>query len=237
MAYDGTNYAGWQSQPEKITVQSEIEKVLKKIVDETILIHGSGRTDAKVHATGQVFHFDSNVVIDCDSWKRAFNALLPKDIVVYDVVEVAKDAHCRRDAISKQYEYRLNMGEYNLFQRNHIYQLNQKLDVEKMKEASLYFVGTHDFSSFCANTKEEKENQVRTIFDIQLKIQGDILSIQFIGDGFMRYMVRMLVGGLIEVGRGKIEPTHLKEILDKQDKDACNYNSDPCGLYLMQVKY
>lgn len=237
VAYDGSNYSGWQSQPGKITVQSAIEKVLKKITKESILIHGSGRTDAKVHAEGQVFHFDTTTTIDCDGWKRAFNSLLPKDIVVKEVQQVDDTAHCRRDAQSKVYEYRLNTGEYNLFQRHYVYQLNQSLNIEEMKKASSYFIGTHDFSSFCANTKEEKENQVRTIFDIQFHQENGILRIRFIGNGFMRYMVRMIVGGLIEVGRGKVSVDHLNQVLQKKDKDACNYNSDPCGLYLMDVHY
>lgn len=237
VSYDGTNYAGWQSQPGKVTIQQEIEKVLKKITKETILIHGSGRTDAKVHALGQVFHFDTSLEMDDEAWVRALNSLLPLDIVAIHAQRVADEAHCRRDAIKKQYEYRMNMGEYNLFMRNFVFQLNKKLNVEKMIEASQYLVGTHDFSSFCANPKEEKENQVRTIYSIDFRLDKDLLTISFKGNGFMRYMIRMLVGGLIEVGKEKITPEHLKEVLDKQDKEACNYNSDPCGLYLVQVEY
>ncbi len=237
VAYDGTNYAGWQHQPGKKTIQLAIEEALEKIVHKKVMIHGSGRTDAKVHALGQRFHFDSDNKMTSEQWLRALNALLPKDIVAKDVTQVDDQAHCRRDAVEKHYEYWLNMGEYNLFERNIINQVNRKLDLQAMKKASSYFIGTHDFSSFCANTKEEKENQVRTIFDIQWIEKEDKVGIRFIGNGFMRYMIRMLVGSLIEVGKNKVVPEHVKMVLEQKDKNACNYNCDPCGLYLVDVKY
>ncbi|MFV0380604.1 MAG: tRNA pseudouridine(38-40) synthase TruA [Anaerorhabdus sp.] len=237
VSYDGTNYAGWQSQPNKVTVQSQIELALKKITKENIMIHGSGRTDARVHALNQVFHFDTELFIDEAGWTRAFNSHLPKDIVVKCTKRVSDDAHCRRDAKKKYYQYLINTGKYNLFDRNTIYQYNKKLDLDKMIEASSIFIGVHDFSSFCANTKEEKENQIREIFEINFTVEKDIISVMFVGNGFLRYMVRMLMGALIDVGRGKITTDELKAIFNKKDKDACNCNADPCGLYLVKVCY
>lgn len=235
-SYDGANFSGYQKQPKKRTVQDEIEKVLSKIFNEKIVISASGRTDAGVHAICQSAHFDSKKVISLDKLKNSMNKMLDKDIYIKDIKEVDNDFHARFNVVKKEYIYKINIGEYNPIDRNYIYQYCKNLNIDKMKEASLYLKGEHDFKSLTKATKEI-DNYVRTIYDIDFSINNDILTIKFIGNGFLRYMVRNIVGLLISVGEEQIEPNDVKKILDAKDRTKSKKTAPSEGLYLYNVFY
>ncbi len=237
VAYDGSNYIGWQTQPHDITIQESLEKTIKKISGIDANVVGSGRTDAHVHARGQCFHFDTSFDLGSDMWKKALNGHLPKDIRILSCEQVSKEFHARFSAKAKHYDYLINIGEYDVFSKDYAYQCYYKLDVDKMIAVSKLFVGTHDFTAFCANTLIMNPNQVRNIFSIDFNINNDILQISFKGKGFLRYMVRMLVGTMIEVGRGRVTIEEVIKIMEEKDKTSCKFNAKPYGLYLMEVKY
>lgn len=238
LSYDGSQFHGWQVQNDVRTVQEEIEKCLTKINKTKTRIIGSGRTDAKVHALGQVFHFDSaHESMDAQNWKRALSSLLPEDIRIVDVLAVDDEFHARYDAKSKEYRYYINLGDYNIFERNYCLELNEPLDIEAMREVSKQFIGTHDYSSFNASTYEEIEDQVRTIYDILIDGSHDLLEIKIIGNGFLRYMVRMIVGTLIEVGRNNIDSSFVSDNLKIKEKGSVPYRAPANALYLYSVEY
>lgn len=240
VAYDGTLFAGYQKQPKERTVQGEIEKALKEINNgKKVDVHASGRTDAKVHALAQKVHFDLNTKITCDKLLKALNSLLPEDIFVKKVTEVDDDFHARFSAIGKEYIYILNMGEYNPLERNYVYQHNKKLDVVEMERAMKYLEGTHNFKSF-TKADDEKDDYVRTISQTNLiRDTKDVnkITLVFLGTGFLRYMVRNMVGTLIEVGEGKIKSEEIIDILNKEDRKAAGKTANAEGLYLKNVFY
>ena len=207
IAYDGTAFAGYQVQPEKRTVQSELEAALEKMhKGEKVKVTASGRTDAGVHAKGQVIHFDSSNEFPAENWKKALNALLPSDIVVLDVKQVSDAFHARFDPIGKEYRYMITRGPITRsFRRNYAYHYPYPLDIEAIREAISYLIGTHDFTSFCA-ANTNVVDKVRTIYKIELNEDGDSLMFRFVGNGFLYNMVRILVGTLLEVGSGKRKP-------------------------------
>jgi tRNA pseudouridine38-40 synthase len=237
VSYDGSNYIGWQSQNKNNSIQEIIEGVIKRVSNEEVNAVAAGRTDAKVHAYGQVFHFDTTFYLDANRWRMAINGYLPKDIFLRSVEEVDDNFHARFSVKEKQYDYLINLGEYDVCNVNYMYQCRHKLDIEKMKEASLYLIGVHDFSSFCANSIEKFPNQVREVKEIRFTVEKNILRLSYIGKGFLRYMVRMLTATLIEVGRGRLEPVQVKEMLEARSKDVCRLNAEPQGLYLMRIDY
>ena len=239
-SYDGTDFSGYQKQPKERTVQSEIEKVLKQINDnKKVDIYSSGRTDAKVHAINQKAHFDLDINITEDKLMKGINSLLPKDIYVKKVERVNDDFHARFNAIGKEYIYQINMGEYNPLERNYVYQHNQKLDVVEMERAMKYLEGTHNFKSF-TKENEEKEDYVRTISQTNLvRDSKDLnkITLIFLGTGFLRYMVRNMVGTLIEIGEGKRRSEEIITILKEQDRTKAGRTANPEGLYLKNVFY
>ena len=240
IAYDGTNFSGYQKQPKERTIQSELEKALKEINDgKKVEVHASGRTDAKVHALNQKVHFDLETKITPDKLKKALNSLLPKDIYVSNVKEVDSNFHARFSALGKEYIYKINMGEYNPLERNYIYQHNQKLDVAEMERAMKYLEGEHNFKSF-TKTDEEKDDYVRTISQTSLiRDSKDVnkITLVFVGTGFLRYMVRNMVGTLLDVGMGKIKSEEVINILKKEDRREAGKTANPEGLYLKNVFY
>lgn len=238
-AYDGSKYKGYQKQPKLKTVQGEIEKVLKKIMNEKIGIHASGRTDACVHALNQKAHFDCDTNMTAVNIKNALNSLLPKDIYVKQVEEVKETFHARFNVKAKEYIYKINMGEYDPIGKDYIYQYNKRLDVVEMERALKYLEGTHNFKSF-TKADEEKDNFERTI--IQANLIRDLkqvnhITISFLGTGFMRYMVRNMVGTLIEIGEGKKRSEDIIEILAAEDRRRAGITANPEGLYLKDVFY
>ena len=240
ISYDGTMFSGYQKQPKERTVQGELEKVVKEINGgKKTEVCGSGRTDAKVHALAQKVHFDLDTKITTEKLHKALNSLLPSDIYVRKVEEVAEDFHARFSAIGKEYIYMLNMGEYNPLERNYVYQHQGKLDVVEMERAMKYLEGTHNFKSF-TKTDEEKDDYVRTISQTNLiRDTKDVnkLTLVFLGDGFLRYMVRNMVGTLIEIGEGKRRSEEIIDILKSEDRTQAGKTANPEGLYLRNVFY
>lgn len=235
VSYNGTRFYGFQIQPKYRTVQGIIQAALKKITQEDIVIHASGRTDAKVHAVGQVFHFDTNKNLPEKQWIRAINHFMPEDIHIKDSWIVDEEFHSRYSAVWKEYRYYLNMGEYDPIQADLIAQVGRKLDIEAMKEATKFMIGCHNYASFCA--QDPYGNTYRTIYQINIDCNEDIVRFQFIGDGFRRYMVRYLVGALIRVGLHKWTCAQVKEMVDSEGKIKCLHKAKAEGLYLYQVGY
>lgn len=238
IAYDGSGFSGYQVQPKKRTVQSVIEAVLTKMhKGSPVKISASGRTDAGVHAKGQVVHFDSPLSLPFEKWELALNSMLPEDISVLSVEEADSAFHARFDATGKEYRYYLNQSpKRDPFQRNYAFHYPYLLNLEAMREASAYLLGTHDFSSFCS-ARTEVEDKVRTIETIEILQDEKRVSFRFIGNGFLYNMVRILVGTLIEVGSGKRQPEEIVEILEKRDRRYAGKTAPGQGLYLWKVYY
>lgn len=238
IAFDGTGFSGYQVQPDKRTVQQELETVLAKIhKGNEVKVFASGRTDAGVHAKGQVIHFDSSLSIPVNRWEAALNALLPQDISVLSVEKTSESFHARFSATGKEYRYVLYRSpKRDPFLRNYAYQYPFALDIKAMEAASRYLLGTHDFTSFCS-AKSEVEDKIRTIKDIHFSIEGDLLTIQFIGSGFLYNMVRILVGTLLEIGSGGRDPEKTAELLAKRDRRLAGKTAPAYGLYLWRVYY
>ncbi len=238
VAYVGRDYEGWQTQGRGNTIQEKLESVLTKICDEPITIIGSGRTDSGVNARGQVFHFDTHRDMSEFKWYGAINAFLPDDIRVLEIKKVPMHLfHARYSVRWKKYSYRVNTGSYDVFQKDTVYQLCRPLNLEKMEEASKFLIGTHDFTSFNASPLEQYPDQTRSIYHIDFQKENDVITMAFVGKGFLRYMVRMLSAILIEVGKEKIEPEEVRKILERKTKTASSRNVPPNGLTLEEVKY
>lgn len=236
-SYDGTNFCGFQRQPNLRSVQEELEKALFSINNhKKTNIIGAGRTDRGVHAISQCACFDIDVSITLYKLKCALNSLIPDDIHVFDVKSVNQNFHARFDAKRKTYKYILNTGEYNPLERNYVYQYCKSLDVSKMKEAIKFFVGKHNFKSF-VSSDVVKESFEREIYDASITCDGDKIIFTFVGNGFMKYQVRNMVGTLIKVGALKYESSIIVSILsDERYKKyvACAKRE---GLYLVSVDY
>lgn len=239
-SYDGTNYYGYQKQPHKKTIQEEVEKVLTRInSNQKVIISATGRTDAGVHAINQKAHFDLIKEFDVNSLKKSLNKMLPGDIYVKKVEVVADDFHARFDVKAKEYIYKINLGEYDPLKKNYVYQYNKRLDVSEMERALKYLEGEHNFKSFTKAT-DEKENYNRTIIRATLERNPknvNELIISIIGNGFMRYMVRNIVGLLIEVGEGKRKSEDVFKILAAEDRTTAGCTAPPNGLYLNDIFY
>lgn len=236
VSYDGSLFYGWQKQPGLRTVQQEIETALTKITKENISIHSSGRTDAKVHASYQVFHFDTDFNIAQKQWIQALNHFLPEDIYIKDSEIVSNDFHSRYSAKKKEYHYLLSVNQYNPLQRNYIYQYPYgSLDLEEMRKVAQIFIGKYDFASFCVY--DQYGLTTRTIYDFRIEENNGIFTFILIGDGFRRYMVRHIVGGVIQVGAHRKNIDFLKELLDSKGKKKCLFKAEPQGLYLEHVYY
>lgn len=240
ISYDGTGFAGYQKQPKERTVQGELEKALKEINDgKKVEVSASGRTDAGVHAMAQRVTFDLKVNITAEKLAKGLNSLLPKDIYVRKTEMVDDNFHARFSAIGKEYIYIINIGEYNPLERNYVYQYNKKLDIVEMERALKYLEGTHNFKSF-TKTDEEKDDYVRTLSQTNLiRDPKDLnkITLVFVGTGFLRYMVRNMVGTLIEVGEGKRKSEEIIEIIKKEDRRYAGKTANPEGLYLKNVFY
>jgi tRNA pseudouridine38-40 synthase len=238
ISYDGTNFSGYQVQPNQRTVQSELEAALAKLhKGKEVKVFASGRTDAGVHAKGQVIHFDSPLSIPVERWAAALNSLLPEDLAVLSVETVSGSFHARFDTMGKEYRYCLYLAaKRNPFKRNYAFQYPYPLDLEAMQKAAQYLLGTHDFTSFCS-AKTEVADKIRTIKDIHFSMDGELLTIQFVGDGFLYNMVRILVGTLLEIGSGNRSPKEIPELLAKKDRRLAGKTAPAHVLYLWKVFY
>ena len=242
-SYDGSEFHGYQKQPNKRTVQKELEEVLTKINNnEKVTITSSGRTDAGVHALNQKAHFDLNTKLDETKLLNSINSLLPEDIHVSKILVVDDDFHARFNANGKEYIYKINNGEYNPLERKYVFQTPKKLDILAMERAIKYFEGTHNFKSFTKSDeeREERDDYVRTISQTNLiRDPKDLnkITLVFVGTGFLRYMVRNMVGILIEVGEGKRKSEDIISILRSEDRKCAGKCANPEGLYLKNVFY
>lgn len=234
VSYDGTAYQGWQKQKNGPSVQQEIEDAFKKITQQEVRIFASGRTDGKVHAVGQVFHFDCDKEID---FKRAVNSQLPKDIYIRSVEKADDGFHARFDAQWKHYDYLLREKEYSPLLKNYTGFIREELDIDEINRVKQCFIGTHDFTSFNSTELDEIDNQIRTIYKIDVVREEQWVRFSFYGDGFLRYMVRMITATLIQAGLHKIDEKDIVEFMEAKNKTAINYNADPQGLYLIEVGY
>ena len=233
--YDGSKFFGYQIQPKGRTVQQEIERALKKIAKQNITTHAAGRTDTGVHALGQVFHFDSPLDMEPHRYKAAFNSILPKDVYVTESEAIPDEMHVRFHAKAKEYHYLLSTNEHDPLRYNYVHFHRRQLDVEKMREAMAYFVGTHDFTSFSGNLDDI--NKVRTMYQAEVLHEDGEYVFKFIGSGFLKYMVRIMIGTVLQVGLGKRKPEEIVTILQKKDRNAAGPTAKSEGLYLHSVKY
>ncbi len=236
--YDGTNYQGWQVQPDGPTIQGMIEEKLTLITGEVIHLIGSGRTDSGVHAFGQVANFKTKSKLDVHSIQRALNSLLPPDIVIQRAEEVEEDFHARRESKSKVYEYRiLNQDIRSAFRHKYAWHIPQKLDLEEMRKATRILIGEHDFSSF-RSVGTPTRTAIRRVIRAEWKKGRDgLIWFEIEASGFLKQMVRALVGTLVEVGKGKIDSEEFQKILDSKDRKKAGPTAPARGLFLKEVKY
>lgn len=237
LEYDGTNYGGWQKQSNNKTIQGELEKAISKATGEEVEVTGSSRTDAGVHARGMVANFRTNSPIPADRFREAVNRNLPDDIAILKSEEVNDSFHARYNTKGKTYSYTIvNRYEKVSIGRNYIYHVKDSLDIAKMEKACTFFIGKHDFSAFKTNGSSVKTS-VRTISELYIKKDDDIIKIFITADGFLYNMVRIIVGTLVEVGKGKIDPVNIKNIIDSRDRTKAGPCVKPNGLVLEKVYY
>lgn len=237
IAYDGTNYCGWQIQPNGITIEEVINKALNKLTGENVVVIGASRTDSGVHAMGNVAVFDTETTIPADRIAMAVNRILPEDIVVVKSEEVVSDFHPRYCNCEKTYEYHIVNTRIPIpTKRLTNYFVSYELDIDKMREGAAYLVGEHDFASFC-NIKTDVDSTVRTVKELEILKNGDEITIRISGNGFLYNMVRIIVGTLIRVGRGFYQPEQVKEILEAKNRKAAGVTAPPHALMLMEIRY
>lgn len=237
ISYDGTNYHGWQRQPNKITIESEFEKACNKIFVHGFELVGTSRTDRGVHALGQRATIETEANIPVERICDALNSNLPDDIVVTNAEEVDLNFHPRYCAKEKTYEYKIVNNEYMIPQlRNYAEFEKKNIDIIKMKEASKYFIGEHDFKGFCAS-KSSIKSTVRYIKNICIDKKNNIILITFIGNGFLYNMIRIIAGTLVYVGLGKIPPDEIPEIIQSKDRTRAGRTLKAAGLTLIEIKY
>lgn len=237
VAYDGTNYKGWQVQPNGITIEEVLNKKLSELLGEDIVVSGASRTDSGVHSLGNVAIFDTNTRMPADKISFALNQRLPEDIVVQGSCEVPSDWHPRYQNSTKTYEYRILNRTFRMpTRRLDTYFYHYPLDVEKMQQAAAHLVGEHDFKSFCAVGAQVKST-VRTIYACDVEKRDDIITIRVTGNGFLYNMVRIIAGTLVRVGGGEIAPEQMPDILAACDRAAAGPTAPAHGLTMMGIIY
>ena len=232
--YDGSAFAGWQLQPEERTVQGELEKALQSILQEEIRISGAGRTDAGAHAKGQVAHFDAAQSPNGINWAKALNSVLPDDVVVREVTEAEPDFNARFAAKSRTYQYRIHLGPTAL-ERAHSWTVFYDLNFSLLERCADLLSGQHDFSAFCS--EEERDKREATIFETGWKKEGDFLYFNITASRFLRGMVRMLVGTMVEVARGFLSLETFQKLLEDPEGKKGGPLAPAAGLFLMRVEY
>lgn len=239
VAYDGSRYHGWQRQKNALTVQQVLEEKISLMVGSSVTITGAGRTDAGVHAVAQVCNFFHNSRIKEEDMIKWLNAILPDDIFIKDAAEVPESFHSRYSAVAKTYNYMiLNRREPDLFQRNYLWHIKKILDIDSMKYCLAAIEGSFDFSSFMASGSEQQNNAVRTMFMAKLNLcNHGIINITFKANGFLRHMVRNIVGTVVEVGLEKRSAAEFMDIITAKDRKAAGKTAPAQGLFLMEVEY
>lgn len=237
VAYDGTEYSGWQIQPEAPTIEMYLDKAIHELTGENVHVTGASRTDAGVHAYGNVAVFDTESTIPGDRFTFALNRFLPDSIVIQDSWEVSVDFHPRHCNTRKTYEYRILNTAVPLPQkRNFTWHVAGSIDINKMREAAAYIVGEHDFKSFCC-VRTQAESTVRTIYSLEVLQEGSEIIIRIKGNGFLYNMVRIITGTLIQVGKGRFEPEYVKQMLEAKDRTVAGQTAPPQGLTLVGIEY
>lgn len=237
VAYDGTNYSGWQAQNNAVTIEGVLNKVLSKILNEEIIVIGASRTDAGVHSMGNIAVFDTESTIPGERFLYVVNQKLPEDIVVVHSEEVPLDWHPRHQNSKKTYEYRIfNSKIPNPTKRLYSNFVSFDLDVDKMKEGAKYLIGEHDFAGFCS-IKTSAKTTVRTIYDLQVIPKEEEIIIRVTGNGFLYNMVRIIAGVLTRVGRGYYPPEKVQELLEGKERTGEANTAPPQGLCLMGIEY
>jgi tRNA pseudouridine38-40 synthase len=254
LEYDGTNYVGWQRQAEGVSIQGLLEEALAPFEGGPLTVHGAGRTDAGVHALGQVASVRTRTAHEVGTLQRALNAVLPADVRVIAVEDARPEFHARFDAVSKTYEYRIARGRFvSVFQHRYVWHVPGALDVESMRRGAQALLGRHDFAAF-QSTGGDVQTTERTILSIDVVENGGLIAdpgsgaggsernraplvVRVTGDGFLRHMVRAIAGTLVEVGLGRWPPSQVAEILDGRDRARAGRAAPPSGLVLVRVDY
>jgi tRNA pseudouridine38-40 synthase len=236
--YDGTNYRGWQVQPDGPTIQGMLEEKLSRLTSERIHVIGSGRTDSGVHALGQVAHFRTQSQMDIRTIQRALNSLLPPDIVIREVEEVDEGFHARKQSKSKVYEYRiLNRNLRSVFHRGYVWHIPQKLNLAEMKKATQSLIGEHDFSAFRTVGSPTRSTVRRVIRGEWKRGRDGLIRFEIEANGFLKQMVRSIIGTLVEIGKGRMKATDFRKILNSKDRKEAGPTAPAQGLFLKEVKY
>ena len=237
VAYDGTHYHGWQIQPEGDTIEAELDRHLSELLKEEIHVTGASRTDAGVHALGNVAVFNTQARMPVDKIAIAMNTRLPSDIRIQKSEQVPETFHPRFCRVRKTYRYQIwNRPVQNPLVSRYSTFYYYPLDAEKMDKAAYYLLGRHDFSSFCT-AKPDRPNHVRTIEEISVRREGDMITLQITGDGFLYNMVRIIAGTLLRVGGGQMKPEEMKTVLEAKDRSLAGDTARPEGLCLMEIEY
>ena len=235
--YDGTDFFGFQYQPNVATIQGELEKTLAKVVKEKVIVYGSGRTDSGVHALGQVISFRTQGTIPVDRLCLAMNSLLPTSISAVEAEEVDDDFHARYSARSRRYRYDiLNRRHRSALESRFTWYLQKELDLSSMKQGAAHLIGVHDFSSYASGDRDDKSS-VREMQNISIERKDDLIRIEVTANAFLRSMVRVIVGTLVEVGLGKRRSSEMLDILDARDRGRAGKTAPACGLCLAEVEY
>ncbi|MFQ5881532.1 MAG: tRNA pseudouridine(38-40) synthase TruA [Candidatus Methylomirabilales bacterium] len=237
LEYDGTAYHGWQAQPGLPTIQGILQETVKRIAGEEIQVIGAGRTDAGVHALAQVANFWTGKEMAVDVWERALNGLLPPDVVVKGVERVPEEFEARRSAKGKTYRYSILNGLYpSALERHFLLHIRDRLDLASMAVAVSYLIGEQDFSAFRA-ADGDHQNPVRQIYEARFVTEGNRLHFVITGNGFLKHMIRIMGGTLLDVGTGKLTPGEFRQILHSKDRQSAGRTAPPHGLCLMRVCY
>lgn len=237
VAYDGTNYHGWQMQPNAVTIEQILNEKLSELLKEDIQVIGASRTDAGVHAEGNVAVFDTNTSIPGEKISYALNHLLPEDIVIQESFEVEPDFHPRKCDSIKTYQYRILNRNFNLpVKGRNAYHFYRKLDLDKMREAAAYFVGKHDFKNFCSSHTQAKST-IRIIYSFDIEEEDEEIVLTVSGNGFLYNMVRMLTGTLLDVGTGRMSPDKIPELLAAKERVHTPNTAPARGLTLLDIEY
>lgn len=237
ISYDGSGFSGFQIQPGKRTVHGELERALQKMHKGThIRIHASGRTDTGVHAKEQFIHFTSPYDIPEANWKRALNALLPKDVYIQHTEKVPMSFHSRHDTVAKEYRYFvLNTKETDVFKQNYVYQFPYLLDIMRIQEACTHLEGEHDFTTFSSAKASVKGGKVRTLYDVRCRKENEQFVFIFRGNGFLYHMVRIMVRVLMDIGQGRLRTDVIPSLFSGCDRNLVGATVPPQGLYLWNV--
>ena len=236
VSYDGFNYMGFQIQDTLPTIELEIVKAFKKLINEDVKIYPSGRTDRYVHGIGQVFHADIETSIPSYGLKKGLNSFLPSDIYIKSCELVDDDFHARFSAKSKEYHYLINTFEYNPLTLRYMPYI-PNLNVNNMKKAAEFLKGSHDFKGFASASIDPRKPTIKTIYEIEIIEYHDKLEFIFIGDGFLKYQIRRMMGMIVEIGKGRFLPEKILDILKSKNPRDSKYILDGCGLYLVKVNY